>query len=315
MLREFRRSDSQELFPLLQRHFPAENRLIGFRPEAFEAIVRKIFQPHYRFLFALAELVRRPIANFFVIDVDGHLAATTLLTFPANAGYVSTVMVDDPYRRRGYAKQLLAAAATATRRAGRGWVVLDVLADNAPAKRLYEALGYKVIQEGSFQSADFPAPVAAGADPPPPDGIREIRRSDGEALTRLATAERPPEYARVLPASARQFFVSPIISLGLASATAGWVIDRGHGPEGFVRATTTDAAEAGNLTAPLIGPDVPPELATRLIVYATDWIRRRGRTRIATEVPAYNGRGQAALASVGFTPKIPTCTMALALDA
>jgi len=315
MLREFRRSDSDELYPLLQRQFPDENRLLGFRPEAFQKIVRKIFQPHMRFLFALADLMRKPFAKFFVIDAEGHLAATTLVSFPPNAGYVSMVMVDDAYRRRGYAKQMLAAAGKATRRTGRHWLVLDVLAANEPAKQLYQSAGFHVIQEAGFQTADPPGPAPSGPDPPVPTGIRELQRSDGEALTRLATAERPAEYARVLPAHRRAFFLSPLVSMGLASETKAWVIDRGHGPEGFVRATTSAATEAGNLTSPLIGPDVPPELAVQLIQYSTDWIRRRGPTRIATEVPQYNVRGSAALAQAGFTSKLSTYTMALALDA
>ncbi len=49
MLRQFRRSDVAHLFPLMERHFPDENRLFGFRPEAFQRLVHNIFRPHIQF--------------------------------------------------------------------------------------------------------------------------------------------------------------------------------------------------------------------------------------------------------------------------
>lgn len=315
MLRQFHPRDVGVLFPLLQRHFPGENQLLGFRPEAFQRIVHNLFRPHIRFLMALADLVRRPFAKFLVMDVDGHLAATTLLTFTPTTGYVSMVMVDDPYRRRGYAKKLLDAAARETRRTGRAWVVLDVLSDNAPAKQLYDALGYRRIQSMTFQSVDFPGPAPSGPEPALPTGVRPLQKDDGARLTELANAERPEEYRAVLPAHPRQFFLSPLVSLGLESETAAWVVDRGHGPEAFLRATVSPATEAGNLTSPLIGPDVPPELATQLVAYAVDWVRRRGPTRVASEVPQYAVRGLAAMANLGFQPKLSAETMALPLHA
>ncbi len=315
MLRQFRRHDVDQLYPLLQRHFPGENQLLGFRPEAFHKIVRKIFRPHIQFMMAIADLIRRPFAKFFVIEADGHLAATTLLTFTPTTGYVSMVMVDDPYRRRGYAKKLLETAARETRRAGRSWVVLDVLSDNAPAKHLYDEIGYRTLATMTFQTVDFAETVPTGPAPPLPPGIRPLAKSDGDRLTQISDDERPAEYRKILPAYPRQFFVSPFVAMGLESDTEAWVIDRGRGAEGFVRATTSPATEAGNLTAPLIGPDVPPELATQLVKYATDWVRRRKVTRVATEIPEHAVRGIAALASVGFTSKLHAETMALPLHA
>jgi ribosomal protein S18 acetylase RimI-like enzyme len=315
MLRQFRRGDVDQLYPLLQRHFPGENELLGFRPEAFHEIVRKIFRPHIQLLMALANMVRRPFAKFFVIETDGHLAATTLLTFTPTTGYVSMVMVDDPYRRRGYAKRLLETAAKESRRAGRSWVVLDVLSDNAPAKHLYDEIGYRTVASMTFQTADFAGPIPTGPAPPLPTGIRPLARGDGDRLTEISNEERPAEYRKILPAYPRQFFVSPLVAMGLESDTEAWVIDRGQGAEGFVRATTSPATEAGNLTAPLIGPDVPPELAQQLVGYAVDWVRRRKVTRVATEIPEHAVRGLAALTSVGFTPKLHAETMALPLHA
>ncbi len=313
MLREFRRRDAEQLFPLLERHFPAENRLLGFRPEAFQRIVHQLFRPHLRFLMGLADVVHRPFAKFLVIEADGHLAATTLLTFTPTTGYVSMVMVDDAYRRRGFAKRLLEAAARETKRAGRSWVVLDVLSDNVPAKRLYDGIGYETLATMEFRSAELSGPAPPGPAPPLPEGVRALRRSDGDALTTLADAERPERYRRVLPAYPRQFFVSPLVARGLESETEAWVIDRGRGPEGFVRATVSPATEAGNLTVPLIGPDVPPELARGLVAWAMDWVHRRGPTRLATEVPEYAVRGAVALTSAGFTSQFTSDTMALAL--
>ncbi|MFG2588770.1 GNAT family N-acetyltransferase [Streptomyces sp. NPDC048438] len=61
-------------------------------------------------------------------------------------GYVFDVEVREEYRGRGYGRALMHLAEEITLDAGLGLLGLHVFADNTPALRLYESLGYEVTQ-------------------------------------------------------------------------------------------------------------------------------------------------------------------------
>ncbi|MFB4425804.1 GNAT family N-acetyltransferase [Streptomyces sp. QL37] len=61
-------------------------------------------------------------------------------------GYVFDVEVREEYRGRGYGRALMHLAEAVTLDAGLGLLGLHVFADNTPALRLYESLGYEVTQ-------------------------------------------------------------------------------------------------------------------------------------------------------------------------
>jgi ribosomal protein S18 acetylase RimI-like enzyme len=61
-------------------------------------------------------------------------------------GYVFDVEVHEEYRGRGYGRALMHLAEDITLDAGLGLLGLHVFADNTPALRLYESLGYEVTQ-------------------------------------------------------------------------------------------------------------------------------------------------------------------------
>lgn len=300
MLREFRPSDAPTLLPLLLRHFPEESKLLGYRPSEFDAIVAGLYRWHLRLILWFARLVGRPIFRFFVLESDGRIAATTLLTFSERSGYVSMVQVEEPFRGRGYAKQLMAEAERASRRARRPYLVLDVLADNAPARHLYERLGFQNLRSQSYYSV--PLAPAQGPEPPPmPTGIRPFQKADEPALVALAQGQLPAPVAEVLPVGRQLFHLPAAVYGALGSSSAAWVIDRGRGPEGFVRATISPAMDAGNVTAPLLGPEVGLPEAQALLETAGRWLAAHGAPRSVAELPRYNARGLVALRQVGYT--------------
>ncbi|HEY6237596.1 MAG TPA: hypothetical protein VIZ68_00225, partial [Thermoplasmata archaeon] len=116
----------------------------------------------------------------------------------------------------------------------------------------------------------------------------------------LAAAALPDEVARVLPIERRAFFVPSVVVMGLDSETEAWVIDRGQGVEGFVRATVSEATESGHLTQPFLAPSVPPEVAGALLGTAVDWLRSKGIRRAVAEAPRHNAPGLRALEAGGF---------------
>jgi ribosomal protein S18 acetylase RimI-like enzyme len=269
MLREFAPADLAQLLPLLERHFPEEEALLGRRPEAYDRIVRRFYRWDARLVLGVLRWVGRPVYRFFVIEADGRLAATTILTFPPRAGFISTVMVDTPYRRRGFARRLLDAAVAATVRTGRRHVALDVLATNAPAQALYASLGFGRLRTGAFLLRDAPAPS-------------------------------PAPVAEVLPASAAQFHLGDPVATALESTTAAWVLETARGPAAFVAATVSPSVESAHLTSPVLAPEVEEADARALVATAVRWAHAQGRSRVVTEVPDHNVPGRRALEAEGF---------------
>lgn len=310
MLREFRASDVGPFFPLFSQHFPEESRALGLDPEAFQRIAHRIYRWDARLLFGLSRLLGRPVFRFFVIEQGDRLAATTLLTFTARAGYVSMVMVDTPFRRQGFAQRLLSAALSATRRTGRRFLVLEVLESNAPARALYEKTGFSRLRSETHFLWTAPADPRP-ASSPAPAGARPLCRADARRLAELAGGDLPASVRDVLPAERGHFLLPPLVTTGLESETTAWVLDDGTGPRMFVRATASRAMAAGHLTGPVVAAEVPPDRARAVVAHALGWLAERRVPRVLAEVADHNPRGEAALRSAGFAedPALATQTL------
>ncbi|HYK93627.1 MAG TPA: GNAT family N-acetyltransferase [Thermoplasmata archaeon] len=310
MLREFTPGDLPELLDLLGRHFPEEDALLGRKPESYRRIVERIYRPHYRFAIGLLRVLGRPLYRFFVIEADRRIAATTIVTFPARAGYVSTVMVDTPYRRRGYARRLLREAASVTRRSHRRYLVLDVLTHNTAARALYDSLGFEWLRRQAYMVREFPPPAEPLAATP---GVRSFRRGDARSLVGVAAAALPPLVSEVLPPSEAQFQARDPISDALESETAAWVVDGSGSAEAYVGATVSRSVLSANLTAPVVGPGVDESRAGALVATALCWIQDRHVPRVLSEVADHNVRGRRALEAQGFREAFGMDTLLLRL--
>jgi ribosomal protein S18 acetylase RimI-like enzyme len=66
------------------------------------------------------------------------------------------VVVDEPHRGRGFGRRLMELLEERTRAAGLGRIALNVYADNARARSLYESLGYQEIARQLYKDLDGP---------------------------------------------------------------------------------------------------------------------------------------------------------------
>lgn len=305
-IRELRREDGPQVLKFLKTEFPAEEAILGTRPEGFEEIFRRVFRWDARLLLGMLRLFGRAPFHFFVVEEDGRIVATTILSFSGPTGYLSMVVVDPAYRRRGYAQALLERARTTALRTRRRFMALDVLVNNTPARALYERVGYRPLRSLSFLAHDH-AQSFVGVSPPA--SIRPFRPSDARALVAIARQANPPEVEQVLPIDEASIRGSRLANRVMISETAAWVIDRGHGPEGWIRGVVSQATEAGHFAAPVVGANVEPELALDLVRAAGAWCAGRGIQRLATEVPEANRRARAALEGGGFHEAFQTLTL------
>lgn len=309
-MREFRSADAPALLQLFERDFPEEQALMGMRPDDFLRVVRRIYRWDVQLFVRLAALLRRPIFRFFVIEADGRLVGTTILTFPRGAGYVSSVAVDPAYRRRGFAKQLLQRAGEGARRAGRRYLVLDVLANNTPARTLYEAIGFRPLREVRMMVREGGPPAPAPSSPT----IRPFRSADVRPLTEIARRAAPPEVEAVMPVTEAQFGGGGVVTRTLEGETAAWVIDAGRGPEAYVSASRSPAMVAAHLSGPVIGPAADPAAVADLVRTGIDWCAQRGAPRILSQVAVANATGRSALEGGGFHDALALWTLYRPLD-
>ena len=306
--RDLRARDAPRLLEFLRLHFTEEERILGTRPEGFEEVVRRVFRWDARIALGLLRLLNRPIFRFFVIESDdGAVIATTLVTFPARAGFLSLVAVDPAFRRRGLARQLLERARTATVRRGRPYLALDVLEQNLPARTLYASLGYRPLRRSTYAVLERPPSLPAGLPPVP--GLRPFAPSDAGPLAAIARAEKPPEVEAVLPTTSGDIGGSALVGRILHSESAAWVLDEGQGPVAWISANVSPAQETGYVSAPIIGPSVAPATAVQLVATATAWLAARRVPRVTLLPSEDNRRGRAALEAVGFRDEIGMVTL------
>jgi len=312
MLRDVRREDGPGYIDLMNRGFPEESLLMGGRPEEFEKVFRRIFRWDTRFLLGLFKLFGRPIVRALAVEQDGRIVAETLVTFPAGAAYVSNVVVDEAYRRRGYARQMLEEARVTARRAKRNYIALDVLESNTGARALYDSLGYRPLMQRARLLHD--AASQFGTASPANGSFRAFRRSDVAPLVEILKGQTPPEVERVLPTRKDRFVESGMVTRMMGSEEASWVIDRGHGPEAHIGASVSRAMEAAYVSAPTLADSVDDRLAVDLVTTAGAWCAAHHAARVLTMVSDNNPRGRAALEAVGFHRALPLWTLYRPVD-
>jgi ribosomal protein S18 acetylase RimI-like enzyme len=306
-VRELRARDVPRFAELLRTEFPEEERLLGTRPEGVVAIARRLFRWDAQLLLGLLRLVRASPARFLVVEVDGRAVATTLVSFPERAGFLSMVMVDPAYRRRGYARRLVEAGRRLALQRRRPHVALDVLETNVPARSLYDALGFRRLRSLAYYVHDGPA---AAREPADGTVVRPFTARDAPELARLATLPLPSEVREVLPVRAEDLLGSRRANRTLGAESAAWVYDRGRGPEAHVSASVSDATAAGHLSTPIVSEHLPDDAGAVLVGAALAWLAARGVPRTLSRVSDDDPRARQVLDTAGFRPALRLLTLA-----
>jgi ribosomal protein S18 acetylase RimI-like enzyme len=296
VLRDLRPHDAAPLFALTRVSFPEESVLLGFRPEAMERVVRRLFRPHIRLLLGLARLAGRPVFRYFILEESGRLVAGTLLTFTERAGYVSNVSVDPAFRRRGFARRMLRRAQQEAARRRRRYIVLDVLSDNAPAIALYRSLGYKSLRTVHLWSREL-----GPEEPPAPPASRPYRPDDLPALLAAARSELPPEVDAVLPTGRGEFGATSFVDALLEARSYPRTVELDGRPAAYLHLSASQTQTSGHLRL-VVAPGVAPERLRPAMAEGLAWARAEGAQRIVAQLPDYKTAAAAALRAAGFVP-------------
>lgn len=305
-LREFRRRDAPRMFALLKSEFPEEEAILGMRADGFAEVVRRVYRLDLRLLLGLMNVFGRVPFRLYVIEEDGAIAGTTLLTFAARTGFLSTVVVAPEFRRRGFARRLVEASREATRRRRLPYVALNVLESNAPARALYDSCGYRTLRRQTFMVHDAPSSFPPAS---PPAGIRPFAKADAARLAEIASTSLPELAREVMPVRPGDLSSGSMADRLFAAESAAWVVDRGDGPLAHLGATTTPLTDAAHLTSPIVAENAEPALVAELVRVACGWLAPRAPSRIVASVTEENRRGHLALEEAGFHDALALLTL------
>ena len=298
-LREYQRGDYRGVAELWKRNPSDEGPLLGLDPDAVGEMLHKGERLGFRFLLGMARVLGRPIIVVLVVDVDGKVSGTTMLTFTPKAGYVSGVVVDSNIRRQGHAQAMMRTCDTLCQRYHRPYVVLDVFSQNEPALNLYSRMGYQLLREGFWFSRSL-APDELIPRPSDNTRVRPFRRSDGPQLAELDNSQMSPEVRGIIPRRSRDYQVDPLLQSVMKSESEAWVVEAEGRPAGFARVTMSATFAATQLTPTLFPTKDREEVSRDLLLTALQWIRDRKAPRVVTDLPQHRILSRSVLESNGF---------------
>jgi GNAT superfamily N-acetyltransferase len=313
-IREYRKGDWVGVAGLWRGNPSEEFPLLGLNPDAVGGVLRRTEGLGIRFVLGLTRLFGRPIIIVLIVDIGGRVMGTTLLNFTPEAGYVSGVVVDTSVRRQGHAMAMIRACDDLSRKYHRSYVALDVLAQNDPAIRLYDRLGYQPLRDQAWMSREFspdhPLPAPSGTT-----RIRPYVKSDAPVLVELDNALMPPEVRKVLPRHRGDFQVPGIARSVLQSEIMSWVAEVNGRPAGFLQSSVSHLMQAANLSSPLFGGDVPDAVARDLLLTALRWTESQKVPRVLTQVSEHQWARRPLLESLGFVENFRVHTLVHRLGA
>lgn len=183
--------------------------------------------------------ILRDVSPGFVWTDDGRIVSFVHFARRGMAGdawSIETVMTHPDYQRRGLARRLVEASLDEIRRRGGKTCTLKVRADNPPAYRLYESLGFALCDTTAHMRADRQAAIPEPA--PQPSCARRLSHREWHrawaARLDLARRETPPSVQAILPVSPHEYrrpwivrTLGPVLSRIAGHRVESWVSENG----------------------------------------------------------------------------------------
>ncbi|MGC8837527.1 MAG: GNAT family N-acetyltransferase [Anaerolineae bacterium] len=250
----------------------------------------------------------------YVWEEEGRVVGNVTLNPLTPSGerwQISNVAVEEPYRRRGIARRLLALALTDARRQGGVWALLQVRHDNDAALALYRSLGFEALGGETFMAWEGalpfpPAPLESEQPLPPNLVLRPVRPEEWPAELDLARAATPPLMQWERPLRPHQFRRPPLPGwwvslLRWLSGKEAHILGAFQGKALLARLhLRLDRGTARASLRVLVAPEARGQVEQPLLREGLALLPRTGHLRIEAQFPMEQAAVREALADLGF---------------
>jgi len=240
----------------------------------------------------------------FVWVEDGRVVGNISFRRAAAAGgwMIGNVAVHPRWRGRSIGRALVEAALEEIASRGGAWVGLEVRADNAAARRLYERLGFEPVGESLelIRPAGLPWPGAG----PRPLPVRRASAAESHALYLLARdglTRIHQEVLEIRPAAYRAGWEARVSAWLEGRNEDWWVLRDEGGPTGALRLTSYRPWRWHEVEV-LVRPPRMDDLGGPLAATALDLLARRPAWETVTTLPGGRMRLETFFADAGFRP-------------
>ncbi len=298
-IRGFRKSDLDDLLRLLPICNAEEFSASGFDPDHVKRMVNRLYGWSGRFLLGLMQLLGKKPFTFFVAEADGKLVGTTIVENRGGTAWISAVMVDPDYRRRGIAMRLMINALKYIRANGKTRAALGVLSTNAPAIDLYSKLGFRAFEHTGYFVGETKSFIA----PQDIKGlvIRRFRNSDLEEVYQIVLSSEDATRLKMYDFRKRDLKTQRLGGLLRSSSSLRFVAVYDRVIVGYAEASSTTAREVariGLVHANTVGRSLSVE--SLLIDAARKEVEKTGVNRFRIIVPATQPGLMEAVKALGF---------------
>jgi ribosomal protein S18 acetylase RimI-like enzyme len=298
-IRDFKKSDLNDVLDLLPRCFSKEFAITGFDSEHMRDVINRAYGMTGRLLLGTSRLFGKEPIRFLVAELENRVVGTTMVDIREEVGYISAVMVSPDHRRRGIATTLVKSANEYVQKRRMDRAVLHAVSTNAPAIGVYSKIGFEPFEQIAHLVGD------SGSMPSHTDAdgveIRPFRGSDLDEVYDLTRASQEPDHLRVFGLSKKQLKIPFWLRLFHFSTQKRMVALRDGKIIGSIVAAYTTPKEAGNISSIQVRPeDRSQGIEGALVTAATDEIKKGGVSRILATVPTSRQELFEVLKGLGF---------------
>jgi len=307
-IRDLRPGDVRPLLAISEEAFSVERQAFGGNPPGLGRQMQLM-----ALLYPLQRRLPRPAVIALTCLVGGAPVGVVVVDPMKPGWYVNTMMMARDHRQRGYGRALMEVVRTSAEGAGARHLLLHVRADNTPAHRLYESLGYYEFERRHEMLLEASMPVEPS---PLPEGYSPVprKRYDRRALS-IRDQCREPEATRLEPPSRHPGIVLRV--LGALSTPVDiecqTIMHKGRWV-GLCDYVQSSPAASVRLTVQVVPEHRGLGLERPLLERAIDRARKSGAQRLAISAGSTNRALLSACEEVGFSTRFVRIGMARSLQ-
>jgi ribosomal protein S18 acetylase RimI-like enzyme len=299
LIRDFRKSDLNDLLDLLPKCFAKEFEVTGFDPSHMRGMVNRAFGTTGRLFLGLSRLFGKEPIKFLVAEVGGKVVGTTIVNNRGEIGYISTVMVHPDHRRKGIATRLLKDAVAYIQKRRMHRAVLHVDSTNTPAISVYAKMGFKAFERIEYLIAETDSLPAL--ENTYEIKTRPLQKDDLDEVHNLVRASEDPNRLRIFDFSKKDL-KTPFLMALLHFSTQKKIVAVLDGKiVGYAETSYTTPKEAGSISSiQTIAQNRSNETERVLISAGISEIRKGGVNRIRVMVARKRQELIETLKNLGF---------------